>query len=364
VAQKGKKFWIIAGVLLFIIYFFVAARPISHETVLTHAWLSSLDSNYPAVIEQTELNPLSLFPFTLGDHFGYVDDQGRFSINQVKKGDLSLSDTYWAEYGAESAAVEIRNPLNEPELTIEDPRGYPFFLDGKIFIIGREQNSLSCLDDSGGVLWHHDFAAPLTCIDAAAGLVLTGSLDGVAEVLNSEGKRIFLFEPGGSRLQVILGCALSRDGTRIGVISGIDDQRFLLLERFGDTKNGEYKVVYHEFLEDGFRRAVHISFIDQDRRIVFEREGGIGIYGISERSGVKVPLSGVVTAVDEEGEDGLLFVITSPSAAQKRLAAIRLPGKIIMEAPFKSGTAFLRRKGDRIYTGGGQTLASFVLEKK
>jgi hypothetical protein len=314
--------------------------------------------------DNSDTDAKTLIPFTRGDRFGYVDSQGSFSINQTNKGYLSLSENYWAEYEAENARVEIRNQLNEPAFSIENPRGYPFFLDGRIFIIDKEQNSLSCLDDSGKQQWTYDFAAPLTCIDAAAGLVLVGSLDGVAEVLNSDGKRIFFFEPGGSRLSVILGCAISRDGSYLGVISGVDDQRFLLLERFGDTENGGYKVVYHEFLEDGFRRAVHISFIDNDRRIVFEREGGIGIYDIRSRASVKAALDGGIIAIDEEGSGDLLFLITSQSAVQKKLVALQLPGRVIMEAPFKSGTAFLRRKGGRIYMGGGTILTSFELEKK
>ncbi|GHU92285.1 hypothetical protein FACS189479_00710 [Spirochaetia bacterium] len=371
--QEKKKYWLIASLALFAVYVFAAAQPIPKERILIPRWLSSLESGYPLPIAnggspsaaadaQETIAPY--LPFHLGSYFGYVDGAGNFALNRKQQENLSVSETRWAEYAAKPELIEIRDPRGESILTVENVRGYPFFLDNRTFFISDEQNSLSALDDEGNLLWTCDFASPLTCIDAAAGLILTGSLDGMVEVLDSSGKRVFSFEPGGSRLAVILGCSISRDGSRLGIISGIDDQRFLLLERFGPPESGEYKVSYHEFLEDGFRRGVHISFIDSDNRIAFERQGGLGIYEINNRTGQKIPLEGEIAALDREGSSGLLFVITSQSKLQKRLAVISLPGTIIIEAPFKSEDVFLGRQGPRLYLGGGSTLASFELGRK
>lgn len=374
-AKEKKKIWLIAGIFCFIIYFFTAARPIPLETVLRPRWLSSLESDYPVpaggrLSETADVSDTGadtdfgvLFPFVLGSRFGYVDSNGRFSINQIKKGEIYLSENLWSEYETEPERIEVRDKLNEAAFTIEDPRGYPCFLDGRIFLVGSEQNSLSEIDGSGNVLWTYEFAAPLTCIDAAAGLVLTGSIDGVVELLDKTGKQVFFFEPGGSRYATITGCVISRDASRLGIISGIDDQRFLMLERFDDA-NGEYQVVYHDFLEDGFRRPVHISFIDQDRRIIFEREGGVGVYEISSRKGTKIAMEGEIIEIDQAGGDGLFFVINSISAERKELVGLRLPGRVVMRAPFRSSGAFLGRSGSRLLVGGGSTLASFELEKK
>jgi hypothetical protein len=371
VAKKKKKYWLIAGLALFFVYFFAAPRPIPRETILSARWLTSLESDYPVYIGDTptagsagEAAAEPLLPFTLGDRFGYMDAQGRFVLNRIKSGYVSLSENYWSEYETEPEALEIHNPRNGETTAVEKGRGYPLFPGGRIFLMGSEGNSISALDGAGRTLWTYDFAAPLTCIDAAGGIVLTGSLDGAAEVLDDNGRQLFSFEPGGSRLSVILGCAVSRDGSRLGIISGVDDQRFLLLERFGDAADGEYKVVYHEFLEDGFRREVFISFIEDDNWIVFERNGGLGVYKISARRSSKIPLPGTVSAIDASGGGGLLFIISSPREGQKMLIALRLPDRIVMKAPFKSETAFLGRSGSRIYTGGGTTLASFELEER
>jgi hypothetical protein len=361
---KGKySYWLLIGVVVFVAYFFLAARPVPVEMVFVPQWLSSTESGYPLYLNGApapdgEDGPL--LPFRLGNRFGYVDAYGRFSVNRERKASLSISKDYWAEYEAVPREIDVRDPWNKQAAVIPGGRGYPLFLDGRLFLINAEQNSLEALDASGNSLWTYEFAAPVTDIDAASGFVLAGLLSGTVELLDEDGRRVFFFEPGGSRLSVICACRISRDGTKLAIVSGYDYQRFLFLERLGDS----YKVSYHELISKGFRRAVHLVFIDQDRRVVFEREDGIGVYDINSRTNVKVELDGRVNSLDDSGEDDLLFVITSQSESRKELVGIRLPGEIIVEAPFRSGPAFLRRKADRLYVGSEGVLASFRLERK
>jgi hypothetical protein len=362
VAEEKKKYWFVLVLLFFIIYVFIAAQPVPVETVLTSRWLISVESNFADV---PNANPegaqgAALFPFRLGNRFGYVDAGGRFAVNQEKKGEVALSGDNWAEYEAVPETIEVRDPRNNTVLTIRGARGYPMFLDKRILLVNSEQNALSAVDEAGEIRWTYDFAAPLTCVDAAAGLILAGSLDGIVELLDDQGQMVFFFVPGGSRRAVIQGCRISSDGSKLAIISGIDDQRFLLLERFGDT----YKVVYHEFLEDGFRRAVHLAFIDHDTRVVFEREGGLGIFEIGARTSVKLPLEGEIAAIDESGTGGLIFIITSGPDRQKNLLAVGFPGTVLIDTPFKSETIFLGRHDSRLYIGGGMTLASFELDRR
>jgi hypothetical protein len=379
-AQRKKRIQIFIIFLLFIAYFIIAARPLPKETVLAPGWLSSLESDAPVSLGgagQPQGQPQGRpFPFTLGSHFGYVNTAGFFSINNVKTGGVYLSENLWAEYSAEPEIIEIKNIDVETTVSIKSPKGYPILLDDRVFILGSEQNALSEIDKDGDVLWSYEFGAPLTCIDAASGLVLTGSIDGVVEILDAEGKRIFYFEPGGSRYSVILGCAISRNGSRIGIISGIDQQRFLMFERFG---GGDYKVICHEFLGEGYRRPVLVSFIDEDRRIVFEQADGLGCYNIKSRQWYSIPLDGKIAAVDNSGDKGFLFLINSYTGGRKELIGIRFPddkkflvskynedrgGVIFIKAPFKSDNVFLGRNGQMIVAGGGIKLISFVMEEK
>jgi len=389
VAQHKGKIRVIIIFLLFIAYFLIAARPIPLETVLVPRWISSLtaggtlsddsssETGFPVAIGGAVQTSGQLLPFTLGSRFGYVYPSGQFAINRVKTREIYLSEKMWAEYDAQPESLEIKNITEDTAINIENTRGYPVLLDNRVFIIGSEQNALSEIGEDGRLLWAYDFGAPLTCIDVAAGLVLTGSVDGIIEILNSGGERVFYFEPGGSRYAIIYGCALSADGTRIGIICGIDEQRFLLLERYGSA-DGEYKVVYHEFLGAGFRRPVRILFADEDRRIIYERAGGLGCYNIRSRYGINIPLDGEIAAIDTSGDQGIFFLITSRSQQRKEFIGIKFPQEgwnltrfrgdardtVFLRAEFKSEDVFLGRTGSMLVAGGGTTLISFNLEER
>ncbi|MCL2833895.1 MAG: WD40 repeat domain-containing protein [Treponema sp.] len=358
-AKTRKKHWLFPAILLFVVYFFIAAQPIPKENILLPRWLVSLDSGYPIGLGNHR-QAGAVIPFKLGNRFGYVDDSGRFMLNRIQqKACLSFSPYCWAEYDAVPSDIEVFDPNGWPLMIINKPAGYPFFLDNHIYLEGNEQNSISRLDEKGGTSWTYDFPAPLTCVDAASGYVITGSLDGAVELLNDDGQSVFSFEPGGSRLAVILGCAISKDKSKIAVISGIDKQRFLFMEQSGDT----YRVVYHEFLDTGFRRAVHICFIDNDTKIAYEREGGIGIYDIASRTSVNASLEGEIITMGCT-ENNYLFAVTGTASNQKRLYGIRMPGVVVLDAPFRSDNTFLCGKGPVIYVGGDKSIISFELDKK
>jgi hypothetical protein len=380
---KRKRVRVLIIFFVFIVYFLIAARPIPRETILAPGWISSLGADSPVLLGRAVNVPGQLLPFALGNHFGYVDSSGQFSINRSNTSEVFLGERMWTEYSAEPSNIEIKNTSGETILNIDNVEGYPILLDNRVFIFGSEQNSLSEIGTDGNILWTYEYSALLTCIDAAAGLVLTGSIDGIIEILDSSGQRIFYFKPGGSRFEVVYGVALSKNGARLGVICGLDQQRFLLLERLGNS-GGEYRIIYHEFLEAGFRREVHISFIDEDRRVIFERAGGIGCYNIRSRRSIFIPLEGEITAIDTSGDNGVLFLITSHapqfrfSDARKELVGIKFPqdrrrlaslsastqDSIFLRAPFGSDDVFLGRVGPMLITGGGTTLISFNLEAK
>ncbi|MDR2470607.1 MAG: WD40 repeat domain-containing protein [Treponema sp.] len=365
-AKNKKTYFIVLGVAAFIVYVLLAAAPVPAETILVNNWIVSLESVLAE--EPPEAAPGGpLIPFTLGGRFGYVDGGGHLVLNREREKTVSLSADRWAEYDGAPDTLEIRNPQTGEALTLEDPRGYPVFLKGRIFLLSRDQTSLEELNGDGTSRWRYDYEAPLTCIDASETYVLTGTLDGMIDLLDAGGKAVFpSFPPGGSQIPVILGCRISSDGTKLAVVSGINKQRFLFLERYGAS---DYRITYHDFLVpgEGFSRELWMSFIEDDSRVVFERESGLGIYDVRSRTAVTVPLAKQerLEAMDEEGGGGLFFFVTGiPGNGEKRLTALRLPGAELLSVPFKSEGAFLTRRGGELYTGGGSALASFTLDKR
>ena len=372
-AIEKKFYFVILAVFAFIAYTLLAAEPIPSETILTNNWLKELNIGSD---EEDVLENGLMIPFMLGNRYGYVSNTGKVLLNREREQTVSLSPEFWSEYENFPMEIIIRDPLSNKEIILKNPGGYPLFIDGRIFLISKDQTSLKEFNKDGEILWQHDYEAPLTCIDAAGGYVLTGTLDGMIDLLDGGGSPLFpSFAPGASRIPVILCCRLSSDGSKIAVISGIDKQRFLFLELYG---NNDYRVTYHEFLKgEGFRREMLLAFIGNDTRVVFEQEAGLGIYDVNDRSTLTLPLSSRnegqfpllpgsrLLALEEEGGNGLFFYIISGSnSEEKRFIALKLPGKELLNVPFKSEFSFLTRRGNEIFIGGGMTLACFTLDKR
>jgi hypothetical protein len=187
-----------------------------------------------------------------------------------------------------------------------------------------------------------------------------GTLGGTIELLDENGERVFFFETGGSRITCVYGVAASQDLSHIAVISGLDDQRVLLFEQSA----GSYRVTHHEFIGDGKRRPVWIRFIDNDTRLAFECDEGMGLFDIRARTSHRIPFDGEIAAIDEEGGDGLFFFVTREEEGRNHLIGVRYPATMIMKTPFQSEAVFLRRAGNALFIGSDRNLASFSLSEK
>ena len=100
--KADKKIGFIAGIVLFAVYFFLAARPVPLESVLIPCWLNSIETGTPAYLggvavgEEGAAGIPQRIPFNLGNRFGYVSRDGILSVNQIKKANVWLSRERWA----------------------------------------------------------------------------------------------------------------------------------------------------------------------------------------------------------------------------------------------------------------------------
>ncbi|GMO19039.1 MAG: hypothetical protein Pg6A_05760 [Termitinemataceae bacterium] len=350
------KTWyrIIFWCVVFIVYVFFAARPVQKETVLSKKWLCSLETTY----ESSDVKD-AVYPFNFGNRFGYMSSDGKFSVQRQKKGKIAISNELWAEFSGIENSIEIKDRFGKEIIKLPKTGGYPFFLDNKIFVMNRLQSSVSRFDEAGSELWRHDFGSIITCVDARSGFFLAGLLDGSVDLLDSSGATLFSQEPSGSRLASVYGCALDQKGQKVAIISGLDDQRFVLMEEAG----GVWRITYHEFLGDGFNRPVRINFVDDGKKVAFEREDGIGIYDIAMRSTSLIRFSGRIKALESDGTGGLLFLIVEEAALSYKLIVIK-DSRLFLAAPFKAASCFLERYGNELYIGGDSVLAAFSIVEK
>jgi len=356
-AGKKRKNWVALGALVFFAYVFMASTPIGKETVLVPAWLSPVESEKTHSKTDPGSSPAPM-PFKLGSRFGYYGADSGFSLIETVESRLSLNEHSWASYGASPDSIEVMN-VDGSLRFVTNERGYPLFIEDQTWIIGPEQNTIALLGESGKILWCRQYPSPITCADAAVGLTLVGLLDGSIDLIATDGSRVFYFEPGGSRLPVITSAHLSSDARRIALVSGVDPQRFLLLERGGDA----YKVIHHEYLGVGFRRPVISAFVGNNAFFVFESESGLGVHAIASKKTTFLPLNGRVLVLNDSPSEERFF-LTVDSKTMRELVGVRLPATIFMRAPFLSAEPFLAVEGQRLYLGSPTALAALDISSK
>jgi hypothetical protein len=273
---------------------------------------------------------------------------------------VSISEDKWAIYSAAPDSVDVFSPSGERVFTLEKLGGYPFFMSKRNFVINSGQYSVREYGPDGDLLWNYDFSAPITCVNASNDLFAVGLLSGVFEVLDKHGSKLYSFEPGGSRLPVILGCAVSATGERAALLCGIDKLRFILLERF----SGSYRVVYHEFLNDDFRRPCLTGFLDDGRHVFFERDNGLSILNAETRQVKNFPLEGRLLSVSGDSSEGRVFVMCETPAGRKKLAGISLDDYVLFKTTWASRGSFLKRQGDELYIGSDKAVAAFAIDTR
>jgi len=362
-SAAGKKrtmrgFFAGAGVL--VAYSFAASAPLPKETTLEPAWIRPLASAEESADAERPLIPYRIASSASAvESFGYFDAEGRFALNRKARSGLSISRDAWSEYEATPTGFVVKDPFGA-DLASVAARGYPFFDDGRTFVVAPEQNSVAEYDADGKLVFERALPAPATCADAAGGMLLVGLLDGRVQLIDADGKAAFDFSPGGSRLETILAAALSSDGNKMALIAGIDPQRFLLLEK----TNGNFKVTHHEFLGKGFRRPAAAGFAGNDRWILFEREGGLGVYDTKNKASNVVETEGRVAAFESDARDDLLFLVAEEGPNRKALLGIELPDRVFLKSRFDSPAAFIDRRGDRVFVGGDGSIVAFDLRSR
>ncbi len=247
------------GAILMGIYYFLFPRASGKELVIIPESYTSLSSY-----------DISGAPASGGMNVMRSGDTAAY-FNQ----DFSLV----ARYGSQRMAVDdewLVLPGDEG-LDIIDPDGRlrgritgnstPIARNGSLFVYNRDVGRLSRVDPSNGALiWTREFLSTLTVLDSADGRTLVGLLDGRALVLNPDGEILLRYLPGGSRVEAIYGGSLNSDGTALALVSGLNPQRFILLE---ERKNG-FRPVSHHDTESDFRRFVPVGFVGDDNRVLYE----------------------------------------------------------------------------------------------
>ncbi|MGL1894336.1 MAG: hypothetical protein OCD02_22080 [Spirochaetaceae bacterium] len=221
--------------------------------------------------------PGEKIPYIFGDRAGYfsTDLKNAWGID-IHDGVTLLDDGY-INYKRSEKTLNYTNLKGIAKYKIEDD-GYPFSINNRLFILGRDRKSISEIV-YGEIRWTKNFNYIITTVDANEKDLVIGFMKGEFVVLDETGDLFFEYEVGGSRVSVIYSTSISTDGNCIAIVSGLDPQRFILYQR----KELEFKPIFSMNLKDEVRRSPKLFITSNDNNIFIEGSDGFYVVDYSTK---------------------------------------------------------------------------------
>jgi hypothetical protein len=343
--EKRTALNVVIVAILSLGYYLLSAQPLGKELVLSPTWATAVKVSDASAMTSRKEGDDEYYPFRLGDQFGYVGSGGHLLFAQAVQHSVALSEGAYANYPSDPSSLSFSSPDGKKVVEAKT-RGYPFFAGSRRFVVSSDSGAVSEYDSTGARLWRREFPCVVTAADFSADRGVVGMLDGEIEVVGPKGELVFPYRPGGSRVEAIYGAAISSDGRLVALVSGLDPQRLIVLERRAD----EYATLYHRDLDSEFRGPVRVTFTKDSRYLFLEQKGSVAVLDTAGNSFSSLPVSGDLSTIETEPY-GDLFLALSKKDRDWSLAGFRLPSTSTLSIPFSAFQAFLFQKGEAIYLG-------------
>jgi hypothetical protein len=238
-----------------------------------------------------------------------------------------------------------------------DREGTPFSSGGRYFLIRADQSGMLEYSASGSILWEREYSSIITCVAATESMFLAGLLDGRITACGSEGQTLLDFIPGGSRIPLIYGLALSADSTRIAIISGLYPQILRILERNKD----EYRELYRVSLDFELRRQIPCAFLDGGDTLAFERRGAVAILDVRKKK-IDFRSSGELASAFESESSHNIVAFLCGSGETTRFKIYGTRGIVLADIPFRGRDARLSSGIASLHLGSSSSTMRFDLD--
>jgi len=333
------------GLILITVYYFLFPRGSGKELIVSPDSLTILEATGSTVSSSSTTASV----IRNGNNAGYLDSDHEL-LNFFKAERMAV-DQHWIAVSGDNG-LSLMEPDGRLISRIPDT-GYPVTRNGQLFLYRNDSGTLSKINPQNGRrLWTKEFISPITVLDGIPGKTLVGLLDGRMELIDDTGKALLDYSPGGSRVEAVYGGALSGDGSKIALISGLDPQRFVLLE---ERKNGYRPVAHHDTGTD-FRRLVSIDFIRNDRQVLYENNGYVNVVNLNDYGIHPLNLSGrLVNVIDNPVRDTLLLF--GKDEGNDTMKILTRHDITLFESSLPSDTAEIVRDRDYALIVSGNSIA-------
>lgn len=340
------------AVLFSLFYILFAFRPLTTELHLSPNWTIDIAQ----IKDKTDKD--ELIPFRLGQNIGYFTDDGRVVSSITFPFKASISDSWYALYGADNISTPFFHADGTAAGTLNQ-YGFPFFDDDRIYIFLPGGASFAQYDSYGNRLWQYEHYSPITSFDSSKGGTVVGYADGTITSFTKEGRISQEFAPGGSDYPVILGTGISHSGSMIACVSGHNKQRFVLAK-----KDDEHtKIIFHQYLDKEQAKQVFVKFSKNDNLVFFDDNGSLGVVDVKKLKLQCIPLEGSIIQIEESDIDSIVFVL-SRYGRTYTVTAIEPQNHPAGSFSFNAGSAFIQVRGNKLYVGKDNKISSLTISRK
>ena len=304
------RHFVIFGAVFILIYVIIAALPLSTEFSINNEYTINLENakneNNIENLEnfQLELNE-KVFPFRLKNYCGYFTSNGRLLALHTIPYKATICDSFYSLYSADSETLSIKN-MNGKEQTVLHTAGFPFLQNNRIFVFHPGGNSVSEYTNTGAKRWIYEGYNPITAFNSSAKGAVIGFADGELVCLSPNGEARFSFYPGGSNYEVIFGADIAKKNNLFACVSGIDKQRFLLFS----FENSQHKVIFHEFLEENYKKQAFVHFSEDSNTVYFQHAKGLGVVDCKNLTSTHIAIKGDIMQIEEIKNSDITLVLS------------------------------------------------------
>lgn len=351
--KKHTHIYILLAIFFIIIYIILAAKPLGKEYHFTPEWRKSI--SIPTV--KSSDNKSQEIYFKLGQSIGYFTEDGNITNFKTFPSKASISSEYYAIYNTEASNISFYD-RNDQEQGILSAAGFPFFEEDRIYVFLPGGASFAKCDSQGKIQWINENTIPLTAFSSKKDYTSCGYADGSIKVFeNNNGQESLSFAPGGSDYKVILGLDISSNGNYIASVSGHNKQRFVLTKNEGKQP----KIVFHTYLNSDMKRQTVVRFCDNDKRVLYNYDGYLGIYNIETEKNNSIKIDKTVIAIEET--DSLIFVL-GKNGREYTVYIIEKTDTLEGSFSFQADTAFIKTCNNNLYVGQDTSISKVKISKE
>ena len=349
--KKGVAFYVFLGIAFSIVYIILAAQPIGREHQFIPQWKLELN----AQMQKADASGEKPLYFKLGQTMGYFTESGTLLSVETFPFKAAISERYYAPYNTYGSSIDFFKPDGEKAGTINES-GFPLFDEDRIFVFLAGGASFVECNSDGKRMWEYNGTVPITAFDSSPSGCVAGFADGTVRQFSADGTMIQKFSPGGSDYQVILGAALSSDGSMIALISGQNRQRFVLMKKY----DAQTKIVFHEYIAQSSPLQRLVQFSKDGSVVWYNYKDTLGIVDTKGGKASHLAIRGQAISLQESGD--LVFVLTKDDV-KYTVYIIEKFDTMNGSFSFDAETAFIRTDGDNLFVGKDSSVSRIRIAK-